>query len=87
MISIYIAHAFGYIVDPLFTGCCSSCRDDGIPFEHLAPCLWPRRLLRQGNISACWSAKDLVCIRDLSCGLCQTYTYTHHAAHRSGQSI
>lgn len=53
MISIYIAHAIGYKVDPLFTGCCSSCGDDGTPFEHLAPCLWPRRLLRQGNISGC----------------------------------
>lgn len=35
------------------------CRDDGIQFKHLAQCLWPRHLLRQGDISRYWCAKYL----------------------------
>lgn len=44
-ITIYIAHTIHYKADPLFTRCCCHpCRDNGIPFEHLTPCLWPRHL-------------------------------------------
>lgn len=34
MIAIYTAHTITYKVDPLYTGD----EDNGIPFEHLAPC-------------------------------------------------
>lgn len=56
MITIYIAHTIGYKADPIFSGCCCSCRDDGIPIEHLAPCLWP-----------CCLFYDKVIFQDMDC--------------------